>query len=202
MYFYGNKNDKQISYENAVWNVKPKNHYQNCMIDLIMNNDVDLITVQSDAGKGKTYLSLAAAFHLLFQKKQYEKIYVIKSNYEIGNDIGYLPGNVNEKMIPYFKPIQNLITKLDKTRQIPKKAFDEKNEFGINTKYIEFMPINYLRGMNFENCIIICEEIQNLSRSDARSLLSRMGENVKCICTGDIQQIDNPYLTKDNNAMN
>ena len=202
LYFFSETDIKQIAYENTPWKVKPHNHYQNCMLDLIMNENIDLITVQSEAGKGKTFLSLAAAMYLTFEKKQYEKIYVVKSNYEIGNEIGYLPGNVNEKMLPYFKPVQNLISKLTKIRNLPAKAFDEKNEYGLNPQYIEFLPINYLRGMNFDNCVIICEEIQNLSRSDARSVLSRMGENVKCICTGDINQIDNPYLSKDNNAMN
>jgi len=153
-----------------------------------------------------TYLSLAAAFYLTFQKNtsenNYEKIYIIKSNYEIGNDLGYLPGTVEEKMYPYFKPVQELIGKLNKNRQIPHKYLDEKNIYGMSKEFVEFLPINYLRGMNLENCIVICEEMQNLSRSDARSLLSRMGENVKCVCTGDIAQIDNPYLTKSNNAMN
>jgi len=202
LYFYSNNNDKQICYENEVWRIKPYNHYQNCMIDLITNDDIDLVTIQSEAGKGKSFISIASAFHLTFQKKLYDKIYIIKSNYEIGNEIGYLPGNVNEKMLPYFKPVQNLVTKLTKNRELPKKCYDEKNEYSLNPQYIEFLPINYLRGMDFDNCVIICEEIQNLSRADARSLFSRMGNNVKCICTGDISQIDNPYLSKDNNAMN
>jgi len=167
-----------------------------------MNDKIDIITVQSNAGYGKTYLSLAAAFYLTFEKKKFDKIYIVKSNYEIGNALGFLPGSSSEKMQPYFKPVQNLISKLIKQRQLPSKCFDEKNLYGLDENFIEFLPINYLRGMNLENCVIICEEIQNLSRSDARSLLSRMGENVKCICTGDIHQIDNPYLSKENNAMN
>lgn len=167
-----------------------------------MNPDINLVTVQSEAGLGKTLLSLAVAFYMVFEKKLYDKVYVVKTNYEIGNDMGYLPGDVDEKMFPYFKPVQNIISKLTANRKLPQKAFDEKNIFGLNQRFIEFIPINYLRGMNLDNCIVICEEIQNLSRSDARSLLSRMGDNVKCICTGDICQIDNPYLTKDNNAMN
>jgi len=186
--------------------VEPRNHYQNCLLHLLGNDNIDLVTVQSAAGKGKTFLSLAMAFMKVFQKNtsenNYEKIYIIKSNYEIGNDLGYLPGTVEEKMYPYFKPVQELIGKLNRNRQIPHKYLDEKNIYGMSKEFVEFLPINYLRGMNLENCIIICEEMQNLSRSDARSLLSRMGENVKCICTGDIAQIDNPYLTKSNNAMN
>lgn len=200
--FYSKNEEKMINYENEPWKVRPRNHYQNCFLDLTLNPAIDLITVQSEPGHGKTFLALASALYLTLEKKKYKKIYIMKSNYEIGNSLGFLPGMVEEKMHPYFKPIHNLITKLNGYRNIGQKYLDDKNMYGLDPDYIEFIPINYLRGMNIEDCVIICEEIQNLSRSDARSLLSRMGENVKCICTGDINQIDNPYLSKDNNAMN
>ena len=204
LYFHSNDHEHMMNYENSPWKIRPINHYQNCFIDLMMNDNIDLVTVQSDPGKGKSYLAIATALYQVFEKKKYDKIYVVKSNYEIGNgnDMGYLPGNVNEKIWPYFKPMHNLILKLSKVRKIPQKALDEKNEFGLNSEYIEFVPINYLRGMNLENAFVIVEEIQNLSRTDARSLLSRMGEGVKCVCTGDISQIDSPYVDKNNNAMN
>ncbi len=200
--FYSKYEDKTINYQNEPWKIQPLNHYQNCFLDLILNDNIDLVSVQSEPGKGKTFLALAAALYLVFEKKEFEKIYVVKSNYEIGNDLGFLPGSIDEKMFPYFKPVHNLISKLLKYRNLPKKAFDENNMFGLNKKHIEFLPLNYLRGMDFENCIIICEEFQNLSREDTRSILSRMGDNVKCICTGDVHQIDNPYLTTDNNGIN
>lgn len=200
--FYSNKNEYPINYENTPWKIKPLNHYQNCFMDLMLNDNIDLVTVQSGPGFGKTYLSLATALYQVFEKKKYEKIYVVKSNYEIGNQMGFLPGAIDEKMMPYFKPIHNFIMKLHKSRNIPKKVFDNSDVFGLNKEYIEFLPINFLRGVDWENSIVIVEEIQNLSRADARSLLSRMGNNVKCVCTGDIGQIDNPYLDKNNNAMN
>ena len=194
--------EKPITYQNMPWKINPINVYQNCFIDLIMNDNIDLVTVQSSPGKGKTYVALATALFLLFQKKTYDKIYIVKTNYEIGNELGFLPGDVLEKIFPYFIPVKELLMKLHNYRNFPQKAFDEKNIFGFNKDLIEFMPINYLRGRDLENSIVIVEEIQNLSRADARSLLSRMGKNIKCICTGDISQIDNPYVDKYNNAMN
>ncbi|MFW6001939.1 MAG: PhoH family protein [archaeon] len=182
--------------------MKPRDHYQNCFLDLLDNENIDLVTVQSQPGKGKTFLSLASALYQTFEKKRYDKIYIVKSNYEIGNTLGYLPGSVSEKTMPYFKPILNFIEKLHKKRSLPDKVFDRDNEFQFNTNKIEFVPINYMRGVDIENSFVIIDEIQNLSRSDARSLLSRMGSNTKCICTGDIHQIDNPYLDSNNNAMN
>lgn len=191
-----------IDYQNSLWKVTPKNHYQNCFFDLIKNENIDCITVQSPPGKGKTFMSLAAALYMTFEKKMYEKVYVVKANYEIGESMGFLPGNVDQKIMPYIKPVQNLIMKLHKNRELPKKLFDPLNEFGLNPRYIEFMPISYLRGLDIENSFVIIEEAQNLSRQDARSVLTRMGEGTKVVLTGDINQIDNPYLDKYNNAMN
>jgi len=114
----------------------------------MLNDNIDLVTVQSGPGFGKTYLSLATALYQVFEKKKYEKIYVVKSNYEIGNELGFLPGAIDEKMMPYFKPIHNFIMKLHKSRNIPKKVFDNSDVFGLNKEYIEFLPINFLRGVD------------------------------------------------------
>ena len=202
LYFWSKNEEKLIDYQNSLWKVTPKNHYQNCFFDLIKNENIDCITVQSPPGKGKTFMSLAAALYMTFEKKMYEKVYVVKANYEIGESMGFLPGNVDQKIMPYIKPVQNLIMKLHKNRELPKKLFDPLNEFGLNPRYIEFMPISYLRGLDIENSFVIIEEAQNLSRQDARSVLTRMGEGTKVVLTGDINQIDNPYLDKYNNAMN
>lgn len=200
--FYSSGEEKLINYLNEPWKIQPKNHYQNCFLDLVLNKNIDIVSVQSEGGFGKTFLALASALYLVFEKKKYNKIYVFKSNYEIGNELGYLPGPLNEKMYPYFRPIKELIGKLINYRQLPNKAFDEKNDYSLNPDYIEFLPINYMRGANLENAVVILEEIQNLSRSELRTMLTRLDENVKCICTGDIYQSDNPYLSKENNGMN
>jgi len=167
---------------------------------LLDNNKINIVTIQGGPGYGKTYISIAAALKLVFQKKKHKRIIIIKPNIEIGQELGYLPGNIDEKMEPYFKPIVKLLNKLHKLRQANKLWHQDSNNF--NSKYIEMIPINFLRGVDIEDAVVIIDEVQNISRLELRTVLSRMGNNVKCICTGDIEQIDNKYLSKNNNGMN
>lgn len=198
---------KSIHYTNSVWNVKPRNVYQNLFFELGLNENIDVITVQSPAGSGKTFLSLALAFYHVLEKKTFQKIYITKALYEIGEKLGFLPGDINEKLSPYMKYIDNHINKLIDMRPTT-RIFDEKNKdeenliSKFNKKKFEILPINYVRGMDIENSFIIIDETQNLSRDEIRTILSRFGSNCKCICIGDVSQIDNPYLNKDNNGIN
>jgi len=207
LYFYRQDQEaKSIHYTNTVWNVKPKNVYQNMFLELMLNPDINVISIQSPAGCGKSFLSLAAAFYHVLEKKNYRKIYITKALYEIGERLGFLPGDLNEKLAPYMKYIDGLIGKLTELRPAA-KIFNEKNEepsslAKFNNKKLEILPINYVRGMNIEDSFVIIDEIQNLSRDEVRTLLSRFGENCKCICIGDTSQIDNPYLNKHNNGLN
>ena len=169
----------------------------------MLDKNVDLVTIQSEAGFGKTYIALAAALHLVLQEKTYKKIYVVKPNIEIGEKLGFLPGDMHEKMDPYFKPIKDLILKLHELRDANRLFIDPKAPtLSFNPKFIEMIPINFMRGMNLDNCVVIYDEIQNLDRNETRVCLSRLGENVKCICTGDTRQVDNPHCNEQNNGLN
>ena len=172
-------------------------------MELILNFYIDLVTIQSEAVFGKTFIALAAAFDQVFEKKNYKKIFVFKANIEIGNELGFLPGDVNEKMYPYFRPIQDLMEKLHDLR-IANGAWEDPQsmKLELNRRKIEMLPINFLRGMNVDDAIVLIDEVQNLSRDELRTVLSRMGENVKVICTGDVRQIDNMHLNQDNNGLN
>ena len=115
--YFNNKYGNEILVEDReVWKVAPRSQYQKAAMELIMNDDIDLVTIQSEAGFGKTFIALAAAFDQVFEKKKYKKIFVFKANIEIGNELGFLPGDVNEKMYPYFRPIQDLMEKLHDLR--------------------------------------------------------------------------------------
>jgi PhoH-like ATPase len=199
---------KIIDYENVLWTLKPKTPYQNALMELIKDPKVEVVSIQSEAGYGKTALSIAGAIELFMKEKEedksrkYKKIFIFRPNEEIGNKLGYLPGDVDEKMEVYFRPIKDLLEKLHDQKAIPKIWKDPKaQELEVNKKKLELLPINFLRGMNCSDCIVIIDEAQNLSRSEARTILSRMGQNVKVIITGDVQQIDNPYLNSDNNML-
>lgn len=194
-------NHWKIDYDNKVWKVSPKNITQNAFFNLAMDDKVKLISMNGSPGQGKTYCSLATAFHLVFQMKKHKKIYVFKPNIEIGYELGFLPGTIDEKMDPYFKPIRNNIKKLLKVREY-NRIYKNKETEEFDDKVIELLPINFLRGDTIEDAVVICSEFQNYSREETRTILSRMGNNVKCICEGDINQIDNRHLNNYNNGIN
>ena len=201
--FYPSEGARVIDYQNRIWNVTPRTVYQNLALELMIHPDIHVVSVQSDAGYGKSFLALATALYLTQQKKTHDKIYVVKPMIEIGQRLGYLPGKVEEKMEPYTRYIADLITKLHKLRPA-NRIFSEQEESPpkFDTKRFELLPLTYIRGMNIENAVVIIDEMQNMSRPECRALLSRMGEGVKCICLGDIHQVDHPYLNSENNGLN
>lgn len=195
--------EKVIGYVNDVWNLKPRTVYQNLALELICSGHVDLVSIQSEAGFGKTYLALAAALYQVLERKLYDKIFVVKPTIEIGAKLGYLPGDIAEKMEPYMKYIFDLLVKLHKLRPANKVFVNPGEEvLRLNAKKFEILPLGYVRGMNIENAFVIIDEAQNLSRTEVRALLTRMGEGVKCVCLGDTSQVDNPYLNEANNGLN
>lgn len=199
-----NGKEKSIGYENDLWDLKPRTPYQNAAMELLLDPKLDLISIQSAAGFGKSMLSLAAALYWVLEKKRFKKILIFKHNIDVGEErLGFLPGNVDEKIAPYFKPMYDLLLDLHHLRPANKIFADPKAPIlEINTKYIEFLPINFIRGMNISNAFVIVDECQNFSRQEMKVILSRMGENVKCACIGDVEQIDSPYLNQSNNGLN
>jgi PhoH-like ATPase len=203
LYFNNCYGEERNVQEEEIWKVSPRTAYQRAAMELILDDNIDLVTIQSEAGFGKTFIALASMFQQVFEKKKYRKIFIFKANIEIGNELGFLPGDVKDKMYPYFRPIQDLMEKLHELRTVNRIWEDSTdNHLELNTKVIEMLPINFLRGMNVENAIVLIDEVQNLSRDELRTVLSRMGENVKVICTGDVRQIDNIHLNQENNGLN
>lgn len=201
--FFSNNGEKVIDYQHKIWNVTPRNVYQNLALELMTDDSIHIVSMQSEAGYGKSFLALATALYLMLEKKDYEKIYVVKPMIEIGQKMGYLPGGVEDKMGPYTRYILDLILKLHKMRPANRIfANPEENPPLLNPARVELLPLTYIRGMNIENAVVIVDEIQNMSRGECRALLSRMGEGVKCFCLGDTRQVDHPYLNAENNGMN
>ena len=201
--FLGTTEEKTIDYQHRIWNVSPRNTYQNLALELMVNPDIHLVSIQSEAGYGKSFLALAMALYQMLEKKSHQKVFVIKPMIEIGQKMGYLPGKLEEKMEPYTRYIADLIMKLHRLRPA-NKIFSNAEIYPpeLDPKRFEILPLAYIRGMNIENAVVIIDEMQNMSRSECRALLSRMGEGVKCYCLGDIHQVDNPYLNQENNGLN
>ncbi|TVM16261.1 phosphate starvation-inducible protein PhoH [Oceanidesulfovibrio indonesiensis] len=201
--FHGANSAECINYTVSMWNVKPRSVYQNLALMLMQNPTIDIVSMQSEAGFGKTFLALATSLYLVLEKRLYEKIYIVKPTIELGSKLGYLPGDIKEKMEPYVKYIHDLLLKLHEQRPANKLFLNPNDDLlRYNTKKFEILPLNYIRGMNIENAVVIVDETQNLSRNEVRALLTRMGEGVKCFCLGDTSQVDNPYLSESNNGLN
>ena len=131
-----------------------------------------------------------------WKKGRYEKIFVVKPTIELGSKLGFLPGDVKEKMEPYVKYIHDLLLKLHTMRPANKIFLNPQEDVPrYNTKKFEILPLAYIRGMNIENAVVIIDETQNLSRNEMRALLTRMGEGVKCFCLGDTSQVGQPLFS-------
>jgi PhoH-like ATPase len=203
--FNGPDGPRPIGYNHEIWGTRPRTVYQNLALELLLAPSIDLVSIQSEAGYGKTFLALAAALYLTLERKDnpYKRIYLVKPIVEIGAKMGFLPGDVEEKMGPYVRYITDLLLKLHEIRPANHIFQDpQADTLKLNPKRFIIQPIAYIRGMNMENCIVIVDEMQNLSRGETRALLTRMGENVKCFCLGDTRQVDNPYLNESNNGLN
>jgi len=182
-----------------VWGVTPKTEAQKALIASILNPGLDIISCSSGAGYGKTFLALACSLYLTFEQKKYKKIKICRPLVDSSEKIGFLPGDVNEKIQQYFYPVIDLLNELTEERAVS-KLYKEDGSF--NARKLELVPLNFLRGANFKNCILIIDEVQNISRTELRTILTRCGKNCKVILLGDVNQVDHPRLNKVNNGLN
>jgi PhoH-like ATPase len=164
-----------------------------------MDRNVDLVTLIGRAGTGKSLIVLATALELVLGRKEYDKFIIYRPIQPVGNDIGYLPGTMEEKLAPWFSAIMDNFEMLFTT----KHGGDWKRELEMYQKKgrIEMEAITYIRGRSIPNAIILVDEAQNLSKEDVKTILTRAGEGTKIILTGDIEQIDNSLLDATSNGL-
>ena len=181
-------------YKSGVWGLKPRNKEQEFALNLLLNEDVPIVTMFGKAGCGKTLLALASGLEQVLEKNKYKKLVVSRPVQPLGKDIGYLPGTLEEKMRPWLMPIQdNLDFLLDGQKTTMGMFFDDGT--------IEIEALTYIRGRSISNAYIIIDEAQNLSVHELKTIVTRVGENTKIILTGDIEQIDNTYLDATSNGL-
>lgn len=181
------------------WNIASRNKEQAFAIDLIMDRNVDLVTLIGRAGTGKSLIVLACALELVISKREYDKFIIYRPIQPVGNDIGYLPGTMEEKLAPWFQAIMDNFEMLFGN----KVGGDWKRDLEMFQKKrrIEMEAITYIRGRSIPNSIILIDECQNLSKEEVKTILTRAGENTKIILTGDIEQIDNSLLDATSNGL-
>jgi len=186
--------------KNNVWGIVARNREQNFALNLLMNPEIDFITLLGQAGTGKTLLTLAAGLMLTLEFKVYSEIIMTRVTVPVGEDIGFLPGTEEEKMNPWMGALEDNLDVLNKTD-------DESGDWGraatrdLIRSRIKVKSLNFMRGRTFINKYLIIDEAQNLTPKQMKTLITRAGPGTKVVCLGNIAQIDTPYLTEGSSGL-
>jgi PhoH-like ATPase len=184
--------------KSAAFGVVPKNAEQAFALDAIMNPDIKLVSIQGVAGTGKTLLSLAGALEL---RRNYHQIYLARPIVPLSNkDIGYLPGDVNSKLNPYMEPLWDNLKYIRSLFNEKDKEHKQLNEM-VESQKLVVCPLAYIRGRSLSNVFFIVDEAQNLTPHEVKTIITRAGENTNIVFTGDVHQIDTPYLDAQSNGL-
>lgn len=179
-------------------NLKPKNKEQAFALDALFCSDIDLVVLAGPAGSGKTLCAVAAGLEQTTELGMYTSVAITRPVVPLGNDIGFLPGTMDEKLDPWMGPIWDAVDVL-----IPSKKSMPISpvEFYREKGYLKMMAISYIRGRSLPKNFLIIDEAQNLTQHEAKTIITRAGQGTKVVLTGDPFQIDSPYLNQDNNGM-
>jgi PhoH-like ATPase len=186
--------------KNNVWSVTARNREQNFAMNLLMNPDVDFVTLLGQAGTGKTLLALAAGLEQVLDSKRYNEIIITRATVPVGEDIGFLPGTEEEKMQPWMGAF-------DDNLEVLQRNDDGAGEWGraatqeLIRSRIKVKSMNFMRGRTFVSKFVIIDEAQNLTPKQMKTLVTRAGPGTKIICLGNIAQIDTPYLTEGSSGL-
>lgn len=183
-----------------VWGISPRNREQSFALNLLLDDRIKLVTIIGKAGTGKTLLALAAALRKTHEEKVYQRVLVSRPIFPLGRDIGYLPGDIEEKLQPWMQPIyDNLELLMGLTGEDRKngRSYEEMLHLGM----IEIEPLTYIRGRSIPHQFLIVDEAQNLTTHEVKTIVSRAGEGTKIVLTGDPYQIDNPYIDANSNGL-
>lgn len=185
--------DKKLAY-----NIKPKNAEQTFALHAITNPNIRLVSIQGVAGTGKTLLALAGA---LEQRRDYKQIFLARPIVPLSNkDIGYLPGDIKSKLNPYMEPLWDNLKFIQNQYKETDKEYQKITEL-VNQEKLVIQPLAYIRGRSLSNIFFIVDEAQNLTPHEIKTIISRAGENTKIVFTGDVHQIDTPYLDSQSNGL-
>jgi len=185
--------------ENAVWGVRARNREQSFALNLLMDPDVDFVTLLGGAGTGKTLLALAAGLTQCLEMNRYREILMTRVTIPVGEDIGFLPGTEEEKMTPWMGALMDNLEVLTHS--------EEGGDWGraatqdLLAHRIKIRSLNFMRGRTFLNRYLIIDEAQNLTAKQMKTLITRAGPGTKIVCLGNIAQIDTPYLTETSSGL-
>lgn len=190
-----------IKPNHEVWGIQARNKEQVFALDLLLDDEVQLVSLVGKAGTGKTLLAIAAGLHLVADERKYQRLLVSRPIFPLGRDLGYLPGTVEEKLNPWMQPIfdnvEFLMGRSHFSRQHNKRSYQEL----IDLDLLQIEPLTYIRGRSIASQFLIVDEAQNLTPHEVKTIVSRAGEGTKIVLTGDPYQIDHPYVDSTNNGL-
>jgi len=184
----------------GVWGIQPRNREQQFALDLLLNEDIQLVTLVGIAGTGKTLVAIAAGLHMTSDEGKYNRCLVSRPVFPMGRDLGFLPGDIEEKLTPWMQPIfdnvELLLGNVDEQGR-RKRGYKELIDMGI----MEIEALTYIRGRSIPQQYMIVDEAQNLTPHEIKTIITRAGEGTKIVLTGDPYQIDNPYVDSASNGL-
>tara|TARA_R110002072_G_scaffold64203_1_gene159060 strand:+ start:35053 stop:36366 length:1314 start_codon:yes stop_codon:yes gene_type:complete len=187
-----------IPMREGVWGIYPKNMEQQFALDALLNEEVQLVSLVGKAGTGKTLMAIAAGLEMAITHEKYSRLLVSRPIQPMGKDLGYLPGDVNEKLGPWMQPIfDNMDFLFGQHREEGSASYEDL----INHGLLHVEPLTYIRGRSIPGQYLIVDEAQNLSPHEVKTIITRAGEGTKIVLTGDCFQIDSPYLDEINNGL-
>lgn len=181
---------QQSMLEQEAWGLRPMNIQQAIALNLLLDEDIHLVTLTGAAGSGKTILALAAAIEMTIENRRYNKIIATRSTPPLAEEHGFLPGTEEEKMDPWLGAINDNIEALHMNDENPTGSIQYVKE----RANIQFKALNYIRGRSFQRSFILIDESQNLTPHQMKAIITRAGEGSKVVCLGNLSQIDTPYL--------
>ena len=186
--------------KNAAWGVTSRNREQNFALNMLMDPEIDFVTLTGTAGTGKTLLALASGLIQVLDERRYTEIIVTRATVSVGEDIGFLPGTEEEKMGPWMGALDDNLEVLGKTDTNAGEWGRAATNELIRSK-IKIKSLNFMRGRTFLNKFVIIDEAQNLTPKQMKTLITRAGPGTKIVCMGNIAQIDTPYLTEGSSGL-
>ncbi|HOB16756.1 MAG TPA: PhoH family protein [Defluviitoga sp.] len=184
-----------VNFNTEIFGIKPRSAEQVFALDALLDPDIPFVTLVGIAGTGKTLLALAAGLYNILEKKLYNRLLISKPVIPMGKDIGYIPGNIEEKMRPWLQSIYDNLDFLFKGKGKRPEEYLTKKDL------MEIEVLSYIRGRTIPNQYMIVDEAQNLTPGEVKTILTRVGEGTKIVLTGDPYQIDNPYLDSSSNGL-
>ncbi|WP_028204905.1 PhoH family protein [Paraburkholderia nodosa] len=187
-------------HKNNVWGITARNREQNFALNLLMNPEIDFVTLLGQAGTGKTLVALAAGLSQVLDEKRYNEIIVTRATVPVGEDIGFLPGTEEEKMQPWMGAFDDNLEVLQKTDDAAGEWGRAATQELIRSR-LKVKSMNFMRGRTFVDKYLIIDEAQNLTPKQMKTLVTRAGPGTKIVCLGNIAQIDTPYLTEGSSGL-